>query len=270
MPTIADLCDWMQQQAPLELAAAWDNVGLLVGDRRAAVQRVMTCLTLTEATAQEAVDGRAHLVLVHHPLPFRPLNRLTTDTKEGRMLLALVAGGVAVYSAHTAFDSAARGINQQLAEGLALGDIAPLVPAATAGTGGGRGDLAPGSGRYGRLPGEWSLGGLVARLKQFLGLEHVKVVGSAEQPIRQPALACGSAGEYLAPAATAGCDCLVTGETSFHTCLEAEARGIALVLLGHYASERFGMEALAAAVGVAFPTIEAWASRREVDPLVWM
>ena len=48
------------------------------------------------------------------------------------MLLKLIAAGVAVYSPHTAFDSAAEGINQRLAEGLGLTDIAALVPTRTA------------------------------------------------------------------------------------------------------------------------------------------
>src|SRR5690606_41087900 len=59
---------------------------------------------------------------------FREFRRLTSDTVEGRMLLELIGAGVAIYSPHTAFDSAARGINQQLAEGLDLVAIAPLRP----------------------------------------------------------------------------------------------------------------------------------------------
>ena len=62
-------------------------------------------------------------------------------------------------------------------------------------------------------------------------------------------------------------DRLVTGETSFHTLLEAEARGIAILLLGHYASERFAVESLAQILAVRFPDVEVWPSRDEADPL---
>jgi putative NIF3 family GTP cyclohydrolase 1 type 2 len=63
---------------------------------------------------------------------------------------------------------------------------------------------------------------------------------------------------------------LVTGETSFHTCLEAQASGVALLLPGHYASERFAVEQLAQVLADAFADLKVWASRREQDPLQWL
>lgn len=77
----------------------------------------------------------------------------------------------------------------------------------------------------------------------------------------------GSAGQFLEEARDAGCDALVTGETSFHTCLEAEATGVALLLTGHYASERFAVEQLAELLASQFDDIQCWASEREADPL---
>ena len=61
----------------------------------------------------EAVAEQVDLVVSHHPLPFKPLRRLTDETPEGRFLLDLMGAKVAVYSPHTAFDSAGRGINQR-------------------------------------------------------------------------------------------------------------------------------------------------------------
>ena len=66
-----------------------------------------------------------------------------------------------------------------------------------------------------------------------------------------------------------GCELLVTGETNFHTCLEAAALGMALILPGHYASERFAVETLAEHLQRQFPATAVWASRTEQDPLVW-
>jgi putative NIF3 family GTP cyclohydrolase 1 type 2 len=83
-------------------------------------------------------------------------------------------------------------------------------------------------------------------------------------------VACGSAGSFLAAAREEQCQAFVTGETTFHTCLEAEASGIGLVLVGHYASERFGVEALAEVLATQFPDTTIWPSRDERDPLVWI
>lgn len=251
------VCEFLNTFAPPALAADWDNVGLLVGDRRQAVSRVIVCLTVTPSVAAEAIRARADLVVTHHPLPFRPLKRLTTDEPAGRLLLDLIRAGVAIYSPHTAFDSAAAGINQQLAEGLGLIDIQPLVPLEELGTG-----------RVGRLPQALTLGQVVSWTKQFLRIATVSVVGDLVRPIERVAIACGSAGELLDAAIAARCDLFLTGEARLHTCYDAEARGIALVLAGHYASERLGVERLAEVLAAQFPALTVWASREERDPVV--
>src|SRR5207248_11315845 len=62
----------------------------------------------------------------HHPVLFRAVKRLTTATPEGRVLLALLRAGVAVYSPHTALDNTAGGINDLLARRLGLEEVRPL------------------------------------------------------------------------------------------------------------------------------------------------
>ena len=123
MILIESIANYLESLAPATLAEEWDNVGLLVGARQAPVERLMTCLTITEDTVAEAIDQEADLIVAHHPLPFKPLKRLTRDTPEGRYLLDLLSKNIAIYSAHTAFDSAASGINQRLAERSGLSQI---------------------------------------------------------------------------------------------------------------------------------------------------
>jgi dinuclear metal center YbgI/SA1388 family protein len=259
MLTIETVATFLKQFAPPELAEDWDNVGLLVGDAGGPVRRVMTCLTVTPASVAEAIERKAELVVAHHPMPFQPLRRLTAETTVGRLLLKLIEAQIAVYSPHTALDSAQEGINQRLASGLGLRGIWPLVPR----------DASVGAGRWGWLPEPLVLGQLADRAKEFLSVERLRIVGDPQQPIRTVAVACGAAGELLDAAREAGCDCMVTGEARFHTCLEAEATGIALLLPGHFASERFAVECLAEVLAGEFPQLEVWASRREQDPLRW-
>jgi dinuclear metal center YbgI/SA1388 family protein len=126
MIPLSAILEHLEEFAPLDLAAEWDNVGLLLGDRGAPIQRIMTCLTVTPESAGEAVDENAQLIVTHHPILFRPIQRITSATPEGRMLLALARAGVAVYSPHTAFDNAAGGINNLLAERLGLIEVTAL------------------------------------------------------------------------------------------------------------------------------------------------
>jgi putative NIF3 family GTP cyclohydrolase 1 type 2 len=109
MVTIENVAKFLNSFAPLPLAEAWDNVGLLVGDRTAKAERIMTCLTITDASANEAIAERADLIVAHHPLPFGALKTLTTDSQDGRLLWKLAGARISVYSPHTAFDSAADG-----------------------------------------------------------------------------------------------------------------------------------------------------------------
>lgn len=263
MPIIDDVCQFLEQFAPQRLAEDWDNVGLLVGDPAQPAGRVMTCLTVTPASAEEAVRENVDLIVSHHPLPFRPLKRLTTESVPGRLLWQLIRAGISIHSPHTCFDSAAMGINQRLAEGIGLHHIRPLVEAE-----GDPEDL--GAGRYGMLDKSCSLDELASRLKQFLKIDGLHAVAAGNEPIDRVAVACGSAGSFLAAARTEGCQLLVTGETTFHTCLEAEATNVSLLLPGHYASERFAVEVLAEVLADQFTEAEIWASRDETDPLRWV
>jgi dinuclear metal center YbgI/SA1388 family protein len=262
MVNIHQICDFFSEFAPAHLAEDWDNVGLLVGDPSRPVRRIMTCLTVTTASAEEAVKQAADLIVTHHPIPFRPLKQITSQTTTGRILLQLLGAGVAVHSPHTAFDSAAAGINQQLAEGLGLQNIRPLVRSLQS--------VDLGTGRWGLLAEPQSVATLADRVKQFLRIDALQMVGNRDQLIRSVAVACGSAGTLLSAARDAGCDLFVTGETNFHTCLEAQACSIALLLPGHFASERFAVEQLARVLATRFPTLLVWASQTESDPLVWV
>jgi len=262
--------------APLHLAESWDNVGLLVGDRGAPVVRIMTCLTITPDVVEEAVQRRVDLIVVHHPLPFKPLAKITTDSTVGSLLLGLIAGEVAVYSAHTAFDSAASGINQSWAKELGATEIRPLNPADSQIANIKEHDLSSsddalvGGGRCATLAGPLTLGQLAVAAAKVCGAQDVRVVGSG-QAIWKVAIACGSGGSFLQAAVACGCQAMITGEATFHTCLEAQAVGMDLVLVGHFSSERFAMERLASDLLTAIvgngSECDVFASTADVNPL---
>jgi dinuclear metal center YbgI/SA1388 family protein len=220
---------------------------------------VMTCLTVTPETVAEAIAGGAQLIVSHHPLPFRPIRSITSSTTPGRLLLELIRHGIAVYSPHTAFDSAPAGINQHLAIGLGLQEIRPLVAVAS--------DPEVGVGRCGLVGEPLTLVELAQRTQEFLGADATRVVGAPEVGVARVAIACGSGGSLLEPAIAAGCDALVTGEMTFHNCLEAEARGVAVVLAGHFASERFALLSLADYLTDQLVNVDVWSSRTERNPL---
>jgi len=261
MPSLPDVIAELEQLAPPRLAADWDNVGLLVARCRPTVSRLMTCLTLTPAVAQEAVDGQADLVVSHHPLPFRPVQRITAETATGEVLLELLTAGIGVWSGHTAWDSAAGGINALLAEKLELERVSPIEPDATA--------AAVGFGRMGDDPAGRSVAELAQGLSAALGCPGCHLAGDPERPAGKVGIVCGSGGESVAAVVAAGCQTLVTGELKLHNALEAVAEGLAVIAVGHHASERFAMDVLADQIAARLPALLCWASRTETEPLVW-
>jgi dinuclear metal center YbgI/SA1388 family protein len=366
MPTVADVVAFLEHFAPPTLAASWDNVGLLLGRRDVTVTRLMTCLTVTPDSATEAVAEGAQLVVSHHPILFRGAKQLNDASPEGRMILHLAGGGVAVFSPHTAFDNSTGGINDLLAGRLGLTTVTTLRPLPgpaqykvvvftpdkdldrvsdalfaagaghigqysecsfrLAGTGtffgseatnptvGRKGrreevsewrleaicpqgcleqaliamrrahsyeepayDVYPlragsasGEGRLGTLARSVLLDDFARAVKQTLGGRPVQVVGDSGKPLSRVAIVCGAGGDFVADAARAGADVLLTGEARFHDCLEAQARGLALVLPGHYATERCGVEDLARRLHTQWPDIQVWPSRREAEPGHWV
>jgi len=119
---VSDLARAMQTIAPLELAATWDNVGLLLGCAdRALSGPVLLAIDLTERVLAEAVAHKASAVISYHPPIWEPLKRITAETPRGRILLGAVEAGIAVYSPHTALDAAPGGMTDWLCEGLSGG-----------------------------------------------------------------------------------------------------------------------------------------------------
>ncbi len=267
MPILDAVCQELAKLAPLALAESWDNVGLLVGERSQTVNRVMTCLTISPNVVDEAISEKADLVIAHHPLPFKAIQKLTSDTIPGSMLLKLISGGVAVYSAHTAFDSAQSGINQMWADCFQLTNVQPLIVSPkSSSTTDSQGPVL-GAGRVGRLAAQANLIDVVRQASEHVGATSPRFVGSADQQVTKIAFACGSGGSFLSAAKRNGVDALITGEATFHTCLEAESLGIGLGLLGHYWSERFAMERMAQELAELSLGLTIWPSRSEHDPI---
>ena len=329
-------------------------MGLLWGDPVSVLQKVMTCLTVTPGSADEAIEENAGLIVSHHPVLFREVKKIRADIPETGFLWRLARAGIAIASPHTAFDNTTDGINDLLCRRLGLVDVtalkslspdtsrvaarpvsvkvvvftpeadreAVLAAAFAEGAGhigayeqcsfaiagegtffgteqanpvvGERGrresvaelrlelvcpverlapvltairashsyeepavdfypllapvidaneELGPGVGRIGRLVQPRALSEFAGFAGRALGGVPVSMVGGSNRTVRQVAVACGAGVDFLKDAARQGADVLFTGEARFHRALEAEALGIGLIIAGHYATERLGIEA---------------------------
>ncbi len=136
-PRLADLIAALEAIAPLDLAAEWDNVGLLLGSPDDALAGpVLMTIDLTGAVLQEAAQHQASAVIAYHPPIFHPLKRLTDREPVQRTLLRAARMGLAIYSPHTALDAAPGAMSDWLADAVldapatraAGGDRKALIP----------------------------------------------------------------------------------------------------------------------------------------------
>jgi dinuclear metal center YbgI/SA1388 family protein len=123
---VADLQRLLDHLAPIHLAQPGDNSGLLVGDQRAPVRRILAALELTGPVLEEAVAGGYDTVLTHHPLLFSPVHSLVESRPREALLRRLVAEHVTLIACHTNLDAAPGGLADIAGEALGLRGMAPL------------------------------------------------------------------------------------------------------------------------------------------------
>ncbi|MDI3281548.1 MAG: Nif3-like dinuclear metal center hexameric protein, partial [Bacillota bacterium] len=166
-----------------------------------------------------------------------------------------VAADLAIYSAHTNLDVAARGVNDALAQVLGLQNSVPLAPLQRGGFRGrrpggsaglcahphlwpgGESGAEAGLGRLGELAEECSLRELAHRVKERLGAARVLWAGEPDRPVRRLAVCGGRGGRLIPQAAARGADAFLTGDLDYHEWQEARRLGLAVLDAGHAATE---------------------------------
>jgi putative NIF3 family GTP cyclohydrolase 1 type 2 len=83
-------------------------------------------------------------------------------------------------------------------------------------------------------------------------------------------IVCGSGGDLVGQVAAAGCTTLVTGEIKLHQALEARAAGLAVIAVGHHASEQFAMAELGRRLAAEVAGIETLVAAEDRDPIGWL
>jgi dinuclear metal center YbgI/SA1388 family protein len=241
MVLVKDILEWLDAYAPFRFAASWDRCGLQVGDRTASVERLMVGLDPSAETIGEAIHLKCQCLVTHHPLFIRPLDAVRTDEFPGNLISRALVGGVNLIAAHTNLDVARAGTNETLAEMLSLASLQPLEVDASLE----KEERYLGLGLIGLLAHPVPLREFAEASRDVLGGIGVRVVGESSRPVQRVALCTGSGGSLVERAIREGVDVYVTGDLKYHEALRALEEGLALVDVGHFASERIIVAPLA-------------------------
>lgn len=247
--TVKEVFELLQEKAPFEYQADFDNAGFLVGRAGAPVTRVLVSLDITMEVAREARELGAELIVAHHPVIFQPARSVTDETLTGQVLLELLEHKIAAICAHTNLDAVAEGVNDALARTLGLMEVGQLCQEGVDGQG-----RPYGIGRVGTVP-EQSPAQFAAFVKEKLGANGVSYADGG-RPVKRVAVGGGACGEYVEKAAALGCDTFVTSDMKYNQFLDAKALGLNVIDAGHFSTENVVCPVLAAWLRKGFPDLE--------------
>lgn len=120
---VRHISTFLNQWAPPNTKLDYDNVGLLVGDPSRHVSKVLTCLDVTLAVVEEAINSGCELIVAHHPLIFKSIDRINPVDEQGKIIYELVKNDISLIAAHTNLDAALDGVSFVLAQKLGLENV---------------------------------------------------------------------------------------------------------------------------------------------------
>ncbi len=202
-----------------------------------AVTRIAATVDASLATVQLAIKARANLMIVHHGLFWSPSHPWVG--KKYELLQALLDNDIAVYSSHLPLDAHPKlGNNAQLCAALGMRGLKPFF-------------MSHGQKIGLQSRANVSRDELALRLCRATGNKPLLIPGGPKQ-CRQIGVVTGGAGGELKQAAKEGVDTFITGEGPHWTYALAEELGVNVLYGGHYATETFGVKALAAHLSKKF------------------
>jgi dinuclear metal center YbgI/SA1388 family protein len=232
MATVPQLVDYCRDLLRVVEIEDWPNAlnGLQL-ENSGAVTKIGAAVDASTRTIDAAIERGINFLIVHHGLFWPGLQPITGGRR--RMLERALKHDLALYSAHLPLDiHSVLGNNAQLAGALGFENTEPFFE------------------QKGQCVGlktqtQISRADLVRKLEHSLG-SPVKMFASGPEQTRAIGLITGGAGSEIYAVAAEGVDTFITGEAPHWAAVASEELGINLLLGGHYATETFGVKALAA------------------------
>lgn len=222
------IIELIENFCPERLAYPWDNVGLLCGNIEKDIKKVFITLDTNITTVKEAISKDADMIISHHPIFFKKINRIDYKTSEGQMIKLLIENNIPLFAAHTNMDTAKGGINDRLAQIFNLTNIKILDQHTD--------DKTAGLGRYGNVKNPIKFIEFANECKKILNTP-IRISGDFNKIIKIAAVASGSCCEIIPIAKEKGADVIITGDMKYHNTIDMTELDICIIDAGHYPTE---------------------------------
>ncbi|HQB63252.1 MAG TPA: Nif3-like dinuclear metal center hexameric protein [Sedimentibacter sp.] len=229
---VSSIINFLNDEVKIKDHESWDNSGLQIGSMEVNINKIMLTFDLDMEAAKHAVKEKADLIITHHPFFFSSIKKIDRDTHEGQIIYMLIKENINLYSIHTSYDMADKGVTYNLAEKLNISDYQVLHPVNIDNSGyGGIGEVAPINIReYSKF------------VKEALKADYIKLYCNDEKTVKKVAFCGGSGSEFIQDAIRQGADVYITGDIKYHQAQEALKNNLCIIDGGHYNTEVHSME----------------------------
>lgn len=208
---VKDIYEFLDSLSPFELQEKWDNSGLIVGNMEDSFETLYLSMDL-DLNLIEKLENNS-LLITHHPLIFSGLKKVNYNTYSSKLLKELIKKDISLISMHTNIDKTH--LNRFVVEKILKYEIVSqedfLITCNV----------------------NKNFDEFLKDISKKLNLKNIKYVKT--KSIINTAAICTGSGMSLIDNVKA--DCFLTGDIKYHDAMEAKARNISLIDIGHYESE---------------------------------
>ena len=246
--------DW----SPISNAEDFDNVGLLVGDPSAIIEKALITLDTTQNILDEAINQNCNLIITFHPFLYKGDESLKSEEYVDEIIVKALKHNINIYAIHTNLDNNPKGVSFQIAKRLGLKNLEIMIKKDE--------KENVGMGMIGDLEIEKTETDFLNFLKdkmEISNLRHSNLVGNN---IKRIGVLGGSGSFGIEEALNKNIDCYVTADLKYHDFFKSNNKML-LVDIGHYESEKYTKELILNYLNKKIPKFACVIAKSRTNPV---
>jgi dinuclear metal center YbgI/SA1388 family protein len=237
---INEIIQKIEEKFPLWIQEEYDNTGSQIVFPDDSIKGIYICLDADTITIEDAIANDCNLIISHHPLIFRPVNKINNHESRSKAIIRLIEKKITLYSIHTNFDKIMYSY---------LSDISGFGKGKLLLQNGVLNDKNIGYGSIVNLKRATTMFKVLKQIKKNLDLDMLIFSGDIKKSIKTIVFINGSGGSSMEKIIKSiRPDCIVTGDVGYHNAKYAIDNDVCVIDAGHFGTENIFKKLLAESV----------------------